>query len=92
MLRKLLLLIAFIVLIGILLVWTRVIDVGWNQQAQAPEMRVNPVEVGTTNTTVTVPVVTTEERQVQRPTIRVNDGNQAAPPPPAAPAPPANGQ
>jgi hypothetical protein len=91
MLRKLLLLIALLVLVGIGLVWTHVIDVGWNDQAQAPEMRVNPVEVGTTNSTVTVPVVTTQERQVQRPTLRVNDGsNQAAPP--AAPPAPANGQ
>jgi hypothetical protein len=88
MLRKLLLLIAFIVLIGIGLVWTHVLDLGWNQQSQSPQLTINPPEVGTTNTTVTVPVVTTEERQVQTPTIRVNDGNQAAP---APSPPPANG-
>ena len=77
MLRKFLLLLALVVLVGIALVWTNIIDINWNGQAESPvEVRVNPVEVGT------------ETRQVETPTIRVRDGNEAAPPA----APPANGQ
>lgn len=83
MLRKLLLLLALLVLAAIGLVWANVIDLNWNEGAQAPlEVKVNPVTVGTSNTTVTVPVVKTETRQVQTPSISVGDGA----------APPANGQ
>lgn len=79
MLRKLLLLLALIVLAGIGLVWANVIDLDWREDAQAPlEVRVNPVDVGTTTTNVTVPVVKTETRQVQTPSITVQDGNAAA--------------
>jgi len=78
MLRKFLLLLALLVLAGIGLVWANVIDLNWNEGAQSPlEVRVNPVEVGTTNTTVTVPVVKTETRQVQTPSLSVQGGNEA---------------
>ena len=79
MLRKFLLLLALLVLVGIGLVWANIIDLNWNPSAEAPlEVKVNPVEVGTTNTTVTVPVVKTEERQVQTPSLSVQDGNAQA--------------
>ena len=74
MLRKLLLLIALVVLVAIGLVWANVIDLNWHSGSEAPlEVRVNPVEVGTTNSTVTVPVLKTEQRQVQTPALRVQD-------------------
>jgi hypothetical protein len=76
MLRRFLLLLALLVLAGIGLVWANIIDLNWREGAQAPlEVRVNPVEVGTTNTTVTVPVVKTETRQVQTPSLSVQDGD-----------------
>lgn len=78
MLRKLLLLIALLVVIAIGLVWSGIVDLNRTGDPKAPiEVRVNPVEVGTTNSTVAVPVVRTEQRQVQTPTIRVDSGNQA---------------
>ena len=74
MLRKLLLLIALVVLVAIGLVWANVIDLNWNPGSEEPlEVKVNPVEVGTTNSTVTVPVLKTEQRQVQTPALRVQD-------------------
>ena len=76
MLRKFLLLVAVLVLAGIGLVWANIIDLNYNRDAESPlEVRVNPVEVGTTNTTVTVPVMKTETRQVQTPSLSVQDGN-----------------
>lgn len=93
MLRKFLLLLALLVLVGIGLVWTNVIDLNYNRGAEAPiEVKVNPVEVGTSNATVQVPVVNTETRHVQTPALRVNDGTQPAAAPPPTPAPVANGQ
>ncbi|HEX8216670.1 MAG TPA: hypothetical protein VF577_04310 [Allosphingosinicella sp.] len=88
MLRKLLLLVAVLIVAAIGLVWANIIDLNYNQGAESPlEVRVNPVEVGTTNTNVTVPVVKTETRQVQTPSLSVQDGDPPAP----APAP-ANNQ
>ena len=82
MLRKLLLLIALLVLAAIALVWTNIVDLSWNEQAEAPlQVDVNPVAVGTTTSNVTVPVVKTETRQVETPAVRVQDDD-----------PPANGQ
>lgn len=67
MLRKLLLLLALVVIVAIGLVWFNVISIGVNRQAEAPvEIRVNPIEVGT------------ETRQIETPAIRVVD-NRAAP-------------
>jgi len=79
MLRKFLLLIALIILVGIGLVWTNVIEIAWNRTAQAPvEVKLNPVEVGTTKQNVQVPVVGTETRQVDVPSLSVG-GNEAQP-------------
>ena len=76
MLRKLLLLVAVLVVAAIGLVWANIIDLNYNRSAESPfEVRVNPVEVGTTNSTVTVPVVKTETRQVQTPSLSVQDGD-----------------
>jgi hypothetical protein len=76
MLRKLLLVIAFLILVAIGLVWAGIVDLNWSGNRDEPvEVRINPVEVGTTNTTVPVPVVGTEQRQVQTPTLRVDDGS-----------------
>jgi hypothetical protein len=89
MLRKLLLLLAFLILVAIGLVAAGIVDLGWSgNRADPVEVRINPVEVGTTNTTVPVPVVGTEPRQVQTPTLRVNDGSAQQPAQPAQPAQP----
>jgi hypothetical protein len=83
MLRKLLLLIALLLLIVIGLVATGILDLNWN--GNKAEIRVNPVAVGT------------ESRQVETPTIRVINGQQTQPaqtqPAPApAPQPQGNAQ
>jgi hypothetical protein len=76
MLRKLLLLIALLVVAAIVLVWMNVIDIDWNQNAEAPvAVQLNPVNVGTTTTNVQVPVVGTETRQVEVPSLTVG-GNE----------------
>jgi hypothetical protein len=71
MLRTLLL-VALVVIAGIALVATGVIqlnrDAGGNVTVTA-----NPVTVGTENRTVQVPVVRMEERQVQTPTVSVGN-------------------
>jgi hypothetical protein len=72
MLRTLLLLIALVVLVAIALVWTGVIDV--NQQSNgAVSIETKDVEVGTTVTNVQVPVVKTETRQVEVPSVSVEN-------------------
>ena len=92
MLRKLLLLIAFLILVAIGLVVAGIVDLDWSGNRNEPvEVRINPVEVGTTNTTVPMPVVGTEQRQVQTPTLRVNDGSNQQPAQPA-PQPQGNAQ
>ena len=72
MLRTLLLVVALVVIAGIALVATGVIqlnrDAGGNVTVTA-----NPVTVGTENRTVQVPVVRMEERQVQTPTVSVGN-------------------
>jgi hypothetical protein len=78
MLRKLLLLAALLILVAIGLVWAGIVD--WDGNTQSPTVTINPVEVGT------------EPRQVQTPTLRVNDGSGQAQPAPqtqpqAAPQP-----
>ena len=79
MLRKFLFLLALLVLVGIALVGTGIVEV-----PRFGEVRVNPVEVGTE----------TRKVEVETPTIRVKTGNEtpAAPAAPQPPAPPANGQ
>ena len=86
MLRKLLLLVALLIIAAIGLVWAGIVDLNWNGNTDQPvEVRINPVEVGTTNTTVPVPVVGTQQREVQTPTLRVNDGSDQAQQPAAQP-------
>ena len=70
MLRAVLLLVALIVLLVIGAVWLGLVDLNQTQTAQAPkfEVKVNPVEVGTTTTNVQVevPSVTVGEQANQQ--------------------------
>jgi NADH/NAD ratio-sensing transcriptional regulator Rex len=85
MLRALLVLLLLVVVVGIGLVATGILDVKQIQQAQAPavtggqapafDVDVNPIEVGTTTKNVTVPVVGTETRQVEVPTVGIGGGD-----------------
>jgi cytochrome oxidase Cu insertion factor (SCO1/SenC/PrrC family) len=69
MLRAVLLLVALIVLLVIGAVWLGLLDLTQTQNAQAPkfEVKVNPVEVGTT----------TKNVQVEVPSVSVGGGEQA---------------
>jgi cytochrome oxidase Cu insertion factor (SCO1/SenC/PrrC family) len=69
MLRAVLLLVALLVLLLIGAVWLGLVDLNQTQNAQAPkfEVKVNPVEVGTTTTNV----------QVEVPSVSVGGGEQA---------------
>ncbi len=69
MLRAVLLLVALIILLVIGAVWLGLIDLNQTQNAQAPkfEVKVNPVEVGTT----------TKNVQVEVPRVSVVGGEQA---------------
>lgn len=85
MLRKLLLLLALLIIVAIGLLWAGIVE--WDGNRAEPTVIINPVEVGT------------EQRQVQTPTLRVDkssDQPQGAPAPatmpPPAPAPQGNGQ
>jgi len=70
MLRKFLLLLALLVIVGIVLVGTGIVHVDfWRGQV-----------------TINRPEVSTEKREVDVPTLRINTGNDAAPAPAAAPA------
>ena len=70
MLRALLLLVALVILLVIGAVWLNLIDLNQTQNAQAPkfEVKLNPVEVGTT----------TKNVQVEVPRVQVGDGNVQA--------------
>ena len=69
MLRAVLMLVALIILLVIGAVWLGLIDLNQTRTAQAPqfEVKVNPVEVGTTTRNV----------QVEVPSVKVGDGGQA---------------
>jgi hypothetical protein len=69
MLRAILILVALLILLAIGAVWLGLIDLNQTQQAQAPqfEVKVNPVEVGTT----------TKNVQVEVPSVTVGDGEAA---------------
>ena len=71
MLRAILLLIALIILVVIGLAYFGVIGITQTQEGQAPQfgVEVRDVDVGTT----------TKNVQLEVPTIRVGDGNEAAP-------------
>ena len=77
MLRTLLLLVALIVVIGIALIGFGVINLNRSSDGTVT-LETRDVEVGTTTTNVSVPVVRTEERQVEVPSIGVSDegGNE----------------
>jgi cytochrome oxidase Cu insertion factor (SCO1/SenC/PrrC family) len=69
MLRAVLLLVALLILLVIGAVWLGLLDLNQTQTAQAPkfEVKVNPVEVGTT----------TKNVQVEVPRVSVGGGEQA---------------
>ena len=69
MLRAVLMLVALIILLVIGAVWLGLLDLNQTQSAQAPkfEVKVNPVEVGTTTTNV----------QVEVPSVKVGGNEQA---------------
>jgi hypothetical protein len=73
MLRTLLLLIVFIIVIGIALVATGVVNL--YQDSEGVSVVTKDVEVGTTATNVQLPVVKMETRQVELPSVGVEDGN-----------------
>jgi septal ring-binding cell division protein DamX len=84
MLRAILVLLLLVIVVGIALVYTGMININQTRSAQAPavtggqaptfEVDVNPVEVGTATKNVTVPVVKTETRQVEVPTVSIGSG------------------
>lgn len=69
MLRAVLMLVALLILLAIGAVWLGLVDLNQTQQAQAPafEVKVNPVNVGTTTTNV----------QVEVPSVTVGGNEQA---------------
>jgi hypothetical protein len=83
MLRALLLLIAVAILVVIGLVWLNVIDVSQYREAKAPtvvagqvpayDVKVNPINVGTTTTNVSVPTVEMQTKQVEVPAVTVGN-------------------
>jgi cytochrome oxidase Cu insertion factor (SCO1/SenC/PrrC family) len=79
MLRALLLIIALIILLGIGAVWLGLVDLNQTQNAQAPkfEVKVNPVEVGTTTANIQTPTVEMKTKQVDVPTVKVGGDEPA---------------
>ena len=73
MIRTILLLIAFLVVILVALVYTGYIDLYRNANGSV-SIQTKDVEVGTTTTNVAVPVVRTETRQVEVPSVAVTNG------------------
>ncbi|HEX8625799.1 MAG TPA: hypothetical protein VF782_12080 [Allosphingosinicella sp.] len=69
MLRAILLIVALIILLAIGAVWLGLLDLNQTQNAQAPkfEVKVNPVEVGTT----------TKNVQIELPSVSVGGNEQA---------------
>jgi hypothetical protein len=77
MLRTLLLVVALVIIIGIVLVATGVVHLNRDGNGNVTAT-VNPVTVGTQNTTIQVPVVTMENRTVQTPVVSVGNGQTNA--------------
>jgi cytochrome oxidase Cu insertion factor (SCO1/SenC/PrrC family) len=79
MLRALLIIIALLIVVAIGAVWLGLIDLNQTQTAQAPkfEVKVNPVQVGTTTANVQTPTVEMKTRQVDVPTVSVGGGETA---------------
>ena len=74
MLRTLLLLIALLIVIGIALVAFGVVNL--NREGGGVSIETKDVEVGTTTTNVQVPVVKMETRQVEVPSVGVEQNAQ----------------
>jgi hypothetical protein len=72
--RTLLLLVALLLIIGVVLVATGVVNLSRDSNG-ALTVSTENVTIGTTPTNVTVPEVTLKERQIETPTLTV--GNQA---------------
>ena len=79
MLRAVLMLVALLILLAIGAVWLGLVDLNQTQQAQAPafEVKVNPVNVGTTTANVQAPSVEMKTRQVEVPSVTVGGGETA---------------
>lgn len=76
MLRKLLLLIALLILIVIALVGFGIINLTRGNDGTV-SIETKDVEVGTTTTNVQLPVVRMEERKVEVPSVGVEESDQA---------------
>ena len=72
MLRTLLLLIAFVILIVLALVYTGYINLNRNADGSV-SIETKDVQVGTTTANVQMPVVKTETRQVEVPSVAVTN-------------------
>ncbi|MEA3051763.1 MAG: hypothetical protein QOG72_666 [Sphingomonadales bacterium] len=75
MLRSILLIVALLILALIVAVWLGLVDLNQTQTAQAPkfEVKVNPVQVGTTTANIQTPTVEMKTKQVDVPTVSVGD-------------------
>jgi preprotein translocase subunit SecF len=74
--RTILLVIALLIVIALALVWTGVINLNRNANGSV-SIETRDVEVGTTKANVQVPVVRTETRQVDMPSVAVSNGSNA---------------
>ena len=74
--RTILLVIALLVVIVMALVWTGVINLNRNANGSV-SIETKDVQVGTTPANVQVPVVRTETRQVEVPSVAVTNGSNA---------------
>ena len=75
MLRAILLIVALLILLLIGAVWLGLVDLNQTQTAQAPkfEVKVNPVEVGTTTANIQTPTVEMKTKQVEVPSVTVGE-------------------
>jgi preprotein translocase subunit SecF len=76
MMRTILLVIALLIVIVMALVWTGVINLNRNANGSV-SIETKDVQVGTTPANVQVPVVRTETRQVEVPSVAVTNGSNA---------------
>ena len=76
MMRTILLVIALLVVIVMALVWTGMINLNHNANGSV-SIQTKDVQVGTTPANVQVPVVRTETRQVEVPSVAVTNGSNA---------------
>jgi hypothetical protein len=76
MLRTLLLFIALLIVISIALIWTGVIN--FSRSGEGVRIEKRDVEVGTTVKNVQVPVVRMENRQVEVPSVGVENATANA--------------